>query len=131
MVQKIRNPELKTFIQDSVEDCYQIIDQSDFGNYNRNNGNNRNQRGNAMKMCEWAKTFAMCLEDRGKDVSFENDCLLPPESKGYTFILKTLYSRTTLYRNSAYYVDVEMITTPGIIRQNQVKHEKLAYHSRP
>lgn len=68
MTEKIRNPELRTFIQDSVEECYENLERYHSGNYNvRKNGNQ--QRGNGRETCDWAKNFAMCLEERGKDVS--------------------------------------------------------------
>lgn len=83
MTQKIRNPELRNFIEESVDDCFEkineygsdIYDDTKNNNYNNNNNNkngggsggNRNKKKNGN--CEWAKSFAMCLEEKGKEVS--------------------------------------------------------------
>ncbi|EEB10025.1 conserved hypothetical protein [Pediculus humanus corporis] len=64
MTEKLKNPELKNFIQESVEECFQIL------NDNNNNERNDNNNNNTNKVCKWAKNFAMCMEIKGKDVSF-------------------------------------------------------------
>ncbi|XP_075213958.1 odorant-binding protein 59a [Lycorma delicatula] len=50
MTQKIRNPELKEFIQDSIMDCFEIIESGM----------------RADEKCEFSKQFALCLEEKGK-----------------------------------------------------------------
>nr|XP_018909253.1 PREDICTED: uncharacterized protein LOC109038604 [Bemisia tabaci] len=49
MTQRIRDPELKEFIQESIEECFDIIESDAEGG-----------------KCEYSKNFAMCLEEKGR-----------------------------------------------------------------
>lgn len=50
MTQRIRDPELKDFIQESIDECFDIL----------LTGGNVNGR------CDFAKNLALCLEEKGK-----------------------------------------------------------------
>uniref|UniRef100_A0AAT9TY85 Odorant-binding protein 9 n=1 Tax=Eocanthecona furcellata TaxID=696902 RepID=A0AAT9TY85_9HEMI len=50
LTQKIRNPELKEFVEDSINECFDKID-------------NEKSEGK----CEESKKFALCLEEKGKN----------------------------------------------------------------
>ncbi|KAE8746407.1 hypothetical protein FOCC_FOCC006902 [Frankliniella occidentalis] len=52
MTQRIRDPELKDFIQESIDECFDIL----------LTGGNVNGR------CDFAKNLALCLEEKGKRV---------------------------------------------------------------
>ncbi|KDR20661.1 hypothetical protein L798_04449 [Zootermopsis nevadensis] len=49
MTKKIRDPEVRDFIEESVEDCFELLEMD----------NKRNK-------CEYSKNLALCLEEKGR-----------------------------------------------------------------
>ncbi|XP_069686096.1 general odorant-binding protein 71 [Periplaneta americana] len=49
MLKKVRDPQMRDFIEESVDDCFELLDSD-----------------NKRDSCEYSKNLALCLEERGR-----------------------------------------------------------------